>query len=125
RRLAWHPELLALFGVEATTLPAIVPSIGSGAVIAHPDWGRELPLTAMACDQQAALFGHGGLREGTVKVTYGTGAFGVANIGSSARAATGLETSVGWTSADGPATYILQGGVLSAASFVNWARDTL
>jgi glycerol kinase len=125
RSLDWGDELLGVFGVDRATLPELCPTAGRLGALAHPRWGGHLQLTAMACDQQAALAGHGGFRPGAIKVTYGTGAFGLANAGSGPTVVDGLETSVGWTGVAGGVAYVLQGGVLSAASLVDWLRDNL
>jgi glycerol kinase len=124
-RLAWGPELLDVFGIPAATLPALRPTAGRLGSLTHAGWRGSVPLTAMVCDQQAALAGHGRSAPGGLKVTYGTGAFVVAHAGGAATIVDGIETSVGWTGVDGATSYILQGGVLSAGSFVDWLRDDL
>jgi glycerol kinase len=122
RSLDWDEALLDAFAVERASLPELGPTVGALGALRHPRWGGALQLTAMACDQQAALAGHGGFVTGAIKATYGTGAFVVANAGPSPDGVVGVETSVGWTGvADGTA-YVLQGGVLSAGSFIDWLR---
>ena len=82
-----------------------------------------MPLTASVVDQQAALFGHGCHRPGRAKITFGTGAFALAMIGSRLPAATGgLLPTVAWQEEGQPPRYALDGGVYHAASAVNWAR---
>lgn len=123
--LDWDPELGRLFGVPEAALPAIVPTAGDLGELRHPRWGGPLPLRALACDQQAALAGHGGFEPGALKATYGTGVFVVGNAGDRRRADPTLETSVGWRLADGGLATILQGGVFTAGAFIDWLRDEL
>ena len=77
--LAWDDELLALFGVPRSVLPTVVSSSGE---LGHAKlFGATVPLTGIAGDQQAALFGQACFAPGRAKVTYGTGAFVLANAG--------------------------------------------
>jgi glycerol kinase len=79
----------------------------------------------MACDQQAALAGHGGFVAGALKATYGTGVFVVANAGTSLRQVDGIETSVAWSLPGEAPAFVLQGGVLAAGSLLGWLREGL
>ena len=127
--LAWDGDLLGWFGVAAATLPRIVATAGDLGQLAHPRWRGALALRAMACDQQAALAGHGAFAHGAIKATYGTGVFVLANAGR--RAATvDLETSIAWTLPGGSTpsdatTSVLQGGVFAAGALIDWLRDGL
>lgn len=116
----WHPELLKLFGIEAQWLVPIVPSLSYRGDLSHPSWPVQLPLHSVMVDQPSALIGTGGLARGSLKVTYGTGAFVVANSGE-VRPTHQLDViaSVGWTDATGP-HFTLDGGVFSAGSAVDW-----
>ena len=115
----WDPELCRIFGVDPATLPPIGESSGDLGTIS------DLPLRAMLVDQTAALAGHGCIASGDAKATYGTGVFLLANTGSQPPPdPAGLLPTVAWTT-DGATTYALDGGVFSAASAVNWLRDTL
>lgn len=112
----WDSELLNTFGVSKESLAPIGLSIGDRGVLTHPDWGFRLPLRAVMVDQPAGLIGNGCLQLGDMKVTYGTGAFVVANAGRiKPEPQTAVIASVGWADADGP-VYILDGGVLSVGS---------
>ena len=119
RSLAWEPELLSLFGVDASWLPVVRSTTGDLGVLA----GRR--LTALACDQQAALAGHGAFNVGAVKATYGTGVFVLANAGPRRDPAPGLEVSIAWRIGDEPAASALQGGVLTAGAMLDWLTDDL
>jgi glycerol kinase len=123
--LRWDPQLLDWFGIPASTLPTIVQTAGELATIRHASWHGGLPLRAMACDQQAALAGHGGFAAGSVKATYGTGVFVLANAGPRREARPGLETSIAWRLPDGTTDAVLQGGVFSAGALIDWLASGL
>ena len=122
-RRTWDPDLLALFGIPAELLPAIVPSSGVVAEADAVHFGRPVPVAGIAGDQQAALFGQGCVRPGLAKNTYGTGAFLLTYAGTARpRAARGLLV----TSACGPRgepAYAMEGGVFVAGAAMQWLRD--
>ncbi|MCY3274270.1 glycerol kinase, partial [Acinetobacter baumannii] len=107
KTVEWRDDLCALFGVPREALPVIVPCAG---VIGECDpalFGRALPIAGSAGDQQAALVGHGALKAGDAKITYGTGAFLVANVGAEPVASTRrLLGTLGYR-ADGETAYAL------------------
>lgn len=119
----WDPKLCALFGVPIDALPEIRPTAGELGTIG--DHGRDIPVTASVVDQQAALFGHGCHRAGQAKMTFGTGAFALALVGSAPKrdVASGLLPTIAWQIAGANADYAVDGGVYNAASAVNWARE--
>jgi glycerol kinase len=128
--LTWDRDLLDWFGIAAATLPRVVATAGDLGQLAHPTWRGALPLRAMACDQQAALAGHGAFAPGAIKATYGTGVFVLANAGGRREATVGVETSIAWTLSGGPTASdttesVLQGGVFAAGALVDWLRDGL
>lgn len=118
--LSWDCELCALFGVPPDCLPPILPSTGDLGHIRIA--GRSLPLSASIVDQQAALYGHGARQTGDSKITFGTGAFAL-SLTDSPQAPAGLVPTVAWAPHDGPVVYALEGGVHTASSAVNWARE--
>ncbi len=126
-RLAWDQELLDLVGVPAALLPDIRPTSGMFGTTEPELFGRPIPITALAGDQQAATFGQACFQPGQAKNTYGTGAFLLQNTGGVPRpSAHGLLTTVGWQLGSGePAAYALEGSVFSAGSAVQWLRDGL
>jgi len=126
-RLGWDDELLRLVGVPRGVLPEVRPSSGPLGETAPELFGRPIPITALAGDQQAATFGQACFRPGQAKNTYGTGAFLLLNTGERPReSANGLLSTVGWQLAPGgPAIYALEGSVFSAGSAVQWLRDGL
>ncbi len=124
--LDWDDELLRWFGVPADTVPTVGPSAGALGTLSHSSWGGSLPLRAMLCDQQGALVGQGGHRPGTIKATYGTGVFVLAQAGHvPPQPPPGILVTVGWTSPDGLPTYALDGGVFSAGSLLDWLETGL
>jgi len=120
----WDEELLALFGVERSVLPAIVPS--SGVVAEARLFGATVPIAGIAGDQQAALFGQGCFSEGDAKATYGTGSFVLVNAGSARRPPPAglLRTAAAVSAGEGP-QYALEGAVLVGGAAVQWLRDGL
>jgi len=123
---AWDPWLLDLFGVPESILPRIVdPTEQVG--IADPAWlGAPLPITGIAGDQQAALFGQGADRPGLAKVTFGTGAFLLryGGEGVHAQPTDGILA----TTAVGPAGtpgWAMEGSTFIAGAAVQWLRDGL
>src|SRR4029077_3059363 len=82
-QLAWSDALAALFGVPARLLPEVRPSSGPFGVVRGALLGltHDVPITGVAGDQQAALFGQGCWEPGMAKNTYGTGAFLLLNTG--------------------------------------------
>ena len=119
--VAWHEELLELFGLVDEELPEIVDC---DHVVGETDvFGRRVPVTGLVVDQQAALLAEACLEVGSAKCTYGTGAFLLAQLGGTpALSAAGLTTSVAWR-LRGDTSYCIDGQVYTAASAVRWAVD--
>lgn len=121
----WDPVLLAMLGVPRPCLPEVVPSQlsierGVSALIE----GIEIPLTGIAGDQQAALFGQSCFSPGMAKNTYGTGCFLLMTTGENALASRHrLLTTVAWQTER--TTYALEGSVFVAGAVVQWLRDGL
>lgn len=123
-RLAWDDDLCDAVGVPPAMLPRIVPSVGHIAPCTGVLAGTD--LMAILGDQHAALVGQAGFEPGDTKVTYGTGAFLVANTGETlVRSDAGLLTTVAYQRAGDPATYAVEGSVAIAGSAVQWLRDNL
>jgi glycerol kinase len=88
--------------------------------------GLDAPLSGIAGDQQAALFGHACFTPGMTKNTYGTGSFVLMNVGPDVPPpAEGLLTTVAWTLADGTTAYALEGAVFVTGAAIQWLRDGL
>ncbi len=121
---SWDDELLELFSVGRSVLPAIVPS--SGVVAEASLFGAHVPLAGIAGDQQASLFGHGCFAPGQVKATYGTGSFVLAHAGAHAGpVADGLLKTAAAVPPGSPAQYAAEGSVLVAGAALQWLRDGL
>ena len=123
---AWSDAMLELLDVPAALLPEVRDSAGRFG-ISDPQvfLGIEAPITGIAGDQQAALFGQGAWAAGTSKNTYGTGSFLLLNTGSDAVDSDhGLLTSVAWQ-LDGTPTYALEGSIFVTGASVQWLRDQL
>jgi glycerol kinase len=143
----WDDELLDALGIPKSILPDVVPCSGNLATTSDEWFGRELPITGIAGDQQAALFGQACFEQGMIKNTYGTGCFLLLNTGTKpAVSENKLLTTVAWRlggqqhadqrdavpyqgGRDGlprpPAFYALEGSVFSGGSVVQWLRDGL
>ncbi|MFB4286995.1 FGGY family carbohydrate kinase [Nonomuraea sp. ATR24] len=123
----WEPELCELFGVPESALPAIVPNFGElGRTEPAAFLGLDLPISGVAGDQQAALFGQTCYTPGEVKCTYGTGSFILSNTGTEiVRSPDGLLTTVAWQAPSGERTYALEGSIFVTGAAVQWLRDGL
>lgn len=135
RNLAWSDPLIALFGVPPSCLPEVLPSsgrFGTAAAGVAPGIAGGVPVSGIAGDQQAALFGQGCFEEGMTKNTYGTGSFVLMNIGATCpEPVEGLLTTVawvlGWPAGAGGATtaYALEGAIFVTGAAIQWLRDGL
>ena len=122
--LDWDNDLLALFDVPRETLPDPMPCASSFGVSDSHVFGLSAPIMASAVDQPASLWGHGCRRAGECKITYGTGAFLLMNIGEQFRVSQhGLLTSIAATALGQPIQYYLDGGVYSVGAAIEWLRE--
>ena len=123
----WSKDLLEIFHVPVSALPRIVPSYGKLATTDPASFlNLELPITGIAGDQQAALFGQTAFEIGESKCTYGTGAFMLTNTGSKViQSRNNLLTTIAWQEPSGEITYALEGSVFVAGAAVQWLRDGL
>ncbi len=132
----WSPELAELFGVPLRALPEVRPSCGrlglvAGDVAAAEPALRGVPVSGVAGDQQAALFGQACFEPGMAKVTYGTGSFVLVNAGASCpEPPEGLLATVAWdlgpaAGALPPVAYALEGAVFATGAAIQWLRDGL
>ena len=121
----WRPDLAALFNVPMAALPEIRDCADPLGDCDKSLFGVALPIHGAAGDQQAALVGHGALKPGDAKITYGTGAFLVANVGATPVASTSrLLGTMGYALGEDVA-YALEGSIFSAGSAIQWLRDGL
>ena len=121
----WDPDLLKLLGIPKECLPEVVDTAGPIGRLDPEILGRPIPVTAMAGDQHASLFGQACLKEGSVKNTYGTGCFMLMNTGSKpVMSENGLLTTMAWR-INGQPTYALEGSVFMGGATIQWLRDEL
>lgn len=121
----WDEDLRAVFGAPRAMLPAILPNAG---LFGHTDpavFGRAIPITGVAGDQQAALVGHGCFTQGEAKATYGTGCFLVAHAGPSPPASRNRLLATMGYAAGAEIAYAIEGSIFSAGATVQWLRDGL
>ena len=122
----WDDELLAALDVPREVLPHVAPS---SAMIGETDsalFGRAIPISGNAGDQQAALFGQVCTSPGMSKNTYGTGCFMLLNTGKElVRSKSNLLTTIAWQLENAPIEYALEGSVFIAGAAIQWLRDGL
>lgn len=126
-RRCWSDELCSLFRVPRQCLPEVRPSSGRVGTT-HRSTGLlgGVPVSGVAGDQQAALFGQACFSPGMAKNTYGTGSFVLMNVGSTLPPpAEGLLTTVAWELAPAQVTYALEGSIFSTGATIQWLRDGL
>lgn len=123
--LEWDDELLSLLDVPRTMLPEVRSSSEVYAETEASLFGRAIPISGVAGDQQAATFGQACFKVGSAKNTYGTGCFMLMNTGHEPVASqNNLLTTIGW-GLNGEVTYCLEGSVFVAGAVVQWLRDGL
>lgn len=123
--LKWSPPLLSDLRIPQHILPNVVPSSGVIGATSPGVFGKEIPISGCAGDQQAALFGQLCFEPGDAKNTFGTGTFLLMNVGESRKPSTNrLLSTVAWQ-LDGKVTYALEGSVFSSGAAVQWLRDGL
>jgi glycerol kinase len=125
--LQWDRELCDLLHVPVERLPDVVASSGRiGVTSERCGAPAGIPVSGIAGDQQAALFGQACSTPGMAKNTYGTGSFVLMNVGAECPApSAGMLTTVAWTLADGTVAYALEGAIFSTGSAIQWLRDGL
>jgi glycerol kinase len=126
-RRRWDEELCELLHVPPGALPDVKPSSGRFGVtstIAGVPAG--IPVSGIAGDQQAALFGQACVEPGMAKNTYGTGSFVLLNVGDTCPPPTsGMLTTIAWELADGSVAYALEGAIFVTGAAIQWLRDGL
>ena len=122
----WSEPMLELFNIPPACLPRLIASSQSAREAPQAQiGGRQVPITGVIGDQQAALFGQACFTRGTAKNTYGTGCFVLMNTGATPTYSSHrLVSTIGWQRA-GARTYALEGSVFMAGAVVQWLRDGL
>ena len=121
----WDDELLAMLDIPRVMLPEVRDNSCLFGTATKDFLGVEIPITGMAGDQQAALFGQACFQPGMVKSTYGTGCFALMNIGSDFRVSKNkMLTTVGYR-LNGKIAYAIEGSIFVAGAAIQWLRDGL
>ena len=121
----WDEDLLKILDVPRACLPEVVDTAGPIGMLDPAILGRPIPVTAMAGDQHASLFGQACFHPGDVKNTYGTGCFMLMNTGNKpVRSGNGLLSTMAWRIGGRP-TFALEGSVFMGGATIQWLRDEL
>lgn len=124
----WDEELLKLLNIPSSILPSVRSSsevYGYASQLSPFGSNYEIPITGIAGDQQAALFGQCCFNKGDVKNTYGTGCFLLMNTGKTpVISKNGLVTTIAW-GINGEVEYALEGSIFVGGSVIQWLRDGL
>lgn len=124
--LEWRQDILDVFGVPASMLPAIKSSSEVYGTAESNSLLREVPIAGILGDQQAATFGQAAFDAGEAKNTYGTGNFLIFNTDTEIiHSKNGLLTTLGYKLGDAPAHYALEGSIAVTGSLIQWLRDNL
>lgn len=125
QQLNWDDHMLDILDVPRSVLPDVKPSSGHFGNTDERLFGTSIPITGIAGDQQAALFGQICHEPGMAKNTYGTGCFMLMNTGEKlVHSKNGLLTTIAW-GLDGKVHYALEGSVFIAGAAIQWLRDGL
>jgi glycerol kinase len=123
--LSWDDELLTAFNVPRAILPEVKSSAGRFGESDAGLLGGAIPISGVAGDQQAALFGQACFEPGMAKNTYGTGSFIVMNTGVNDVRCDGVLTTIAWKIDEQPAQYALEASIFITGAAVQWLRDGL
>jgi glycerol kinase len=131
----WSEQMCDTFDVPLASLPNVVPSSGRcGVTQGYANTNTKtdinipsgIPISGIAGDQQAALFGQACFDVGSSKNTYGTGSFVLMNVGTECPPPTdGMLTTVAWDLGSSKPTYALEGSIFVTGSAIQWLRDGL
>ena len=121
----WDNELLQILNIPKNLLPEVNNSSGKFGKTDKQLFGEAVPITGIAGDQQAALFGQGCFEKGNTKCTYGTGCFLLINTGDNRiNSTSGLLTTIA-CNPQGEPSYALEGSVFIGGAVIQWLRDEL
>lgn len=125
RELKWDEKILEALDIPSSVLPEVRQSSEFYENTIKEIFGAEIPISGMAGDQQAALFGQLCFQEGMVKNTYGTGCFMLMNTGEKiVKSHNGLVTTIAWGMGN-KVEYALEGSIFVAGAAIQWLRDEL
>lgn len=121
----WDPELCRLLSIPREMLPKVQKSVDDYSVVESIPELKGIPISGVAGDQQAALFGQACFEKGSIKNTYGTGCFVMMNTGRAAiDSCNGLITTLA-VDGEGEPCYALEGSIFIAGAAIQWLRDEL
>ena len=121
--LEWDDAILKHLNIPKPMLPEVLPSSGEFGYTDASVIGAEIPISGVAGDQQAALFGHACFNRGDAKNTYGTGCFILMNTGKTPiRSQNRLLTTIAY-GIGGEVKYALEGSIFNTGSAIQWLRD--
>ena len=123
--LKWDDELLNVLNIPKNILPKVVSSSEIIGDTSKDLLGIAIPISGIAGDQHAALFGQLCINEGDIKNTYGTGCFCIMNTGDKiVKSKNKMLSTIAWK-IDNKVTYAIEGGVFVAGALIQWLRDKL
>jgi glycerol kinase len=123
--LEWSTDLVRDMAIPPQMLPRVVASAGVSGLTMPELFGREIPVSGIAGDQQAALFGQICFAPGEAKNTYGTGSFLLMNTGEELKSSSHrLLSTIAWKIGE-RVDYALEGSVFISGAAVEWLRDGL
>lgn len=125
RDMAWDAELLRIFEIPQACLPEVRCSIGIfGATSGVGSLPAGVPVSGIAGDSHAALFGHAAFASGQVKATYGTGSSLMTPLPDLVDSRHGLATTIAWAAPEG-VRYALEGNITNTGGAVEWIAGML
>ena len=123
--LCWDKDILSAMNIPECMLPEVKSSSCVYGYTHEGILGGNIPISGIAGDQQAALFGQCCFEPGEAKNTYGTGCFLLMHTGTEAvRSKNGLLTTIA-ASCDGTVRYALEGSIFMAGAAIQWLRDEM
>ena len=121
----WDDEILKKLKISKSILPEVKNSADNFGVTSKKIIGEEIPISAVLGDQQAAAVGQACFQKGSVKCTYGTGAFAIMNTGNKKILSKNKLLTTICYRVDNKTTYALEGSIFIAGAGVQWLRDKM
>ena len=121
----WDKEILRKLNIPKNILPEVKNSADDFGITNKKIIGKEIPISAVLGDQQAAAVGQACFEKGSIKSTYGTGAFVIMNTGSKKIYSNNKLLTTICYRLNEKNTYALEGSIFIAGAGVQWLRDKL
>ena len=119
----WDDEILKKLNIPKSILPSVKNSADNFGTTSKKIIGEEIPINAVLGDQQAAAVGQACFNKGSVKSTYGTGAFAIMNTGNTKILSKNKLLTTICYRLKNKNTYALEGSIFIAGAGVQWLRD--